>query len=203
MVRLVETVRLIGIVGVCRGTGATHLAVQMANCLVSWMQRRTAVIEWNPHGDFASAEVLMRADEHKRSGQKTEEIFRRGYSLLEVDYYKEGNPRILAGCMEGLYDDIIIDFGQMRREIREEWLRCGTKIVTASLTEWKLYAFLEFLNGEIRLGNGWIYAAAFGGEDTRRKIEQRFGISLKRIPLSVDAYAVDRRVEDSLEGILK
>ena len=171
MVRLVETVRLIGIVGVCRGTGATHLAVQMANCLVSWMQRRTAVIEWNPHGDFASAEVLMRADEHKRSGQKTEEIFRRGYSLLEVDYYKEGNPRILAGCMEGLYDDIIIDFGQMRREIR--------------------------------LGNGWIYAAAFGGEDTRRKIEQRFGISLKRIPLSVDAYAVDRRVKDWLERILK
>lgn len=62
---------------------------------------------------------------------------------------------------------------------------------------------LEFLNGEIRLGNGWIYAAAFGGEDTRRKIEQRFGISLKRIPLSVDAYAVDRRVKDWLEGILK
>ena len=45
--------------------------------------------------------------------------------------------------------------------------------------------------------------AAFGSEDTRRRIERQFGISLKRIPLSVDAFSVDHRVKDWLAGILK
>ena len=195
MVRQMKTSRLIGIAGVCPGTGATHLAFMTANCLASWMQRRTAVIEWNAHGDLAAVEAMLTAD---RGGSRR----KAGYSLLEVDYYREGEPGILADCM-GAYDDIVIDFGVWRREIRKEWLLCGVKIVTASLSEWKLGAFLECLDKEIKAPEGWIYGAAFGSEDTRRRIERQFGISLKRIPLSVDAFSVDHRVKDWLAGILK
>ena len=143
-------------------------------------------------------EALMAAGREKNAKTSA-----RGYSLLDVDYYREGTPGILAACMEGPYDDVVIDFGQLQSGIREDWLRCGTKILTASLSEWKLGVFLEFLEREMRPGSGWIYAAAFGSEDTRKRMERRFGISLKRIPLSVDAFSVDSRVKDWLEGILK
>lgn len=193
-----KTVRLIGIAGICPGCGTTHLAILTANCLASWMQRRAALIDWSGHGDFAAIEALM-ASGREKNGKTSA----RGYSLLDVDYYREGTPGILAACMEGPYDDVVIDFGQLQSGIREDWLRCGTKILTASLSEWKLGVFLEFLEREMRPGSGWIYAAAFGSEDTRKRMERRFGISLKRIPLSVDAFSVDSRVKDWLEGILK
>ncbi len=204
MVYQVKTARLIGIAGICRGTGATHLTLLTANSLASWAQRRTAVLEWNSHGDIARMEELMAPGMTRtQSARKTDMAFCGGYSLLEVDYYKGGSPKILANCIGENYDDIIIDFGRMRREIREEWLRCGTKIVTASLSEWKLEAFVEFLEGETKLDSRWRYAAAFGSEATRKKVERRFGISIKRIPFSADVFSVDHRVKDWLERILK
>ena len=48
----------------------------------------------------------------------------------------------------------------------------------------------------------WIYTAAFGSEDTRREIERQFGIPLRRVPLSVDAFSVDYRTMKWFEGIL-
>ena len=50
---------------------------------------------------------------------------------------------------------------------------------------------MELLSEEEGRRAGWIYTAAFGSEDTRKQIERRFGISLVRVPLSVDAFSVD------------
>ena len=55
---------------------------------------------------------------------------------------------------------------------------------------------------EEECGAGWIYTAAFGSEDTRREIERQFGIPLRRVPLSVDAFSVDYRTMKWFEGIL-
>jgi hypothetical protein len=188
--------RLVGVAGAGRGTGATHLSILAANYLSGCRQHKTALIQWNTHGDFMRIEDTLRGN--RRKGAESHK-----YTLLEVDYYKMGDARLLAECMEDGYDDIIIDFGEMREAVREEWLRCGNQVMTASLSEWKLEAFLGFLAGEKKLGKGWIYAAAFGSEDTRREIEKQFRITLNRIPFSVDAFCVDRRLMDWFQGILK
>ena len=90
----------------------------------------------------------------------------------------------------------------MRQSIRAEWLRCEVKIVMTALSEWKLEAFLELLSEEEGRRAGWIYTAAFGSEDTRKQIERRFGISLVRVPLSVDAFSVDYETMQWFERIL-
>nr|WP_243259753.1 hypothetical protein [Enterocloster bolteae] len=120
----------------------------------------------------------------------------RGYILYA------GDPRVLASCLDGTYDEIIIDFGELRPSIRAEWLRCEVKIVMTALSEWKLEAFLELLSEEEGRRAGWIYTAAFGSEDTRKQIERRFGISLVRVPLSVDAFSVDYETMQWFERIL-
>ena len=107
---------------------------------------------------------------------------------------------MLASCLDGTYDEIIIDFGELRPSIRAEWLRCEVKIVMTALSEWKLEAFLELLSEEEGRRAGWIYTAAFGSEDTRKQIERRFGISLVRVPLSVDAFSVDYEPCSGLRG---
>ena len=189
--------RVIGIIGAGRGTGVTHLALWMANYLASSLQRRTAFIEWNGHGSLGGIEEIL----SRTYGRDVESPDTR-YTFFGVTYYKNGNSHVLAACMDGNYDEIIIDFGEMRPSVRAEWLRCTVKMVAGALNEWKLGAFLELLAEEENRRRGWIYTAAFGSEDTRREIEKRFRISLFRVPLSVDAFSVDRRAMEWFERIL-
>lgn len=39
------------------------------------------------------------------------------------------------------YQEILIDFGEVRDEVFPEWLRCSEKILIADLSEWKLESF--------------------------------------------------------------
>ena len=189
--------RVTGIAGAGRGTGVTHLCILMANYLASSLQRRTAVLDWSGHGDLMSMACAS-----GRNNEKNADAPVNGFRILGVTYYTQGSPGALARCMEGDFEDIIIDFGEIRPSIRDEWLRSTVKIITASLSEWKLEAFMELLTGEEECGAGWIYTAAFGSEDTRREIERQFSIPLRRVPLSVDAFSVDYRTMKWFEGIL-
>lgn len=175
----------------------THLAVLAANYLASCLQRRTAVIEWNDHCGLEAMNRVYRGytDRYRALSEYT-------YKILGVTYFMQGSPHVLAACMDGTYDEIIIDFGEMRPDIRADWLRCGVTIITAALSDWKLEAFLELLSEEDGAATGWVYTAAFGSEDTRRQIERQFGISLIRVPLSVDAFSVDYRSIQWFERIL-
>lgn len=80
----------------------------------------------------------------------------------------------------------------MRQEIRAEWFRCQIRILTASLSEWKLEAFLEFLAEEEELGKGWNCMAAFGSKAIRHEIEKQFRIPIEKIPFSEDVFQVDK-----------
>ena len=146
--------------------------------MASALQRRTAVIEWNDHGAWKTMKDICQAGSVKQADSAD---YR--YKIFGVTYYMQGDPSILASCLGGIYDEIIIDFGELRPSIRAEWLRCEVKIVMAALSEWKLEAFLELLSEEEGRRAGWIYTAAFGSEDTRKQIERQFGISLVRVPL--------------------
>jgi len=126
-----------------------------------------------------------------RKNEKNADAAVYGFRILGVTYYTQGSSDTLARCMEGDFEDIIIDFGEMRPSIRNEWLRSTVKIMAVSLSEWKE-----------ECGAGWIYTAAFGSEDTRREIERQFSIPLRRVPLSVDAFSVDYRTMKWFEGIL-
>ena len=143
--------RVVGITGTGRGTGVTHLSVLAANYMASALQRRTAVIEWNDHGTWKTMKDICQAGSAKQADSAD---YR--YKIFGVTYYMQGAPRVLASCLDGTYDEIIIDFGELRPSIRAEWLRCEVKIVMTALSEWKLEAFLELLSEEEGRRAGWI-----------------------------------------------
>lgn len=176
-----QSPRITGIAGAGRATGATHLSLWSANVLASCCQKKTAVIEWNAHGDLIRLRPGTDKGKYGLPG---------AFRLLGVDYYPGGEKEALAACIRSGYEEILIDFGPMRQEIRPDWFRCPARILTVSLSDWKLETFLGFLAQE-ELGNGWSCMAAFGSETIRQEIEKQFRISVERIPLSADAFQAD------------
>ena len=171
---MVSTVKVTGIIGAGRGTGVTHFSIRAANYFCSWKQRKTAVIQWNSHKDTERMRNFLEAS-GKEGGRFKKEPFR----VLEVDFYCQGGPEVLAACMEKKYQEILIDFGEVRDEVFPEWLRCSEKT-----------------------GKDWICLTAFGSEIVRKEIERQFRLSVKRIPLSVDAFSVDIQTMEWFADIL-
>ena len=137
-----HTAQVMGIAGAGRGTGVTHFVIQAANYLCSCRQKKTAILQWNPQKDLEKIRAFLGAGgkEDSRSFKKKDH-----FRLLGVDYYYEGDPAVLAACMEKDYQEILIDFGKVREEVFPEWLRCTKKVLVADLSEWKLEAFLGLL----------------------------------------------------------
>ena len=109
---------------------------------------------------------------------------------------------MLAACMEKDYQEILIDFGKVREEVFPEWLRCTKKVLVADLSEWKLEAFLGLLAEKGETVREWI-CMTFGSEIVRKEIERQFRLSVKRIPLSVDAFSVDIQTMEWFADIFK
>lgn len=187
----------------------THLAVWMANYLTGVRRERTALLEWNGHG---AIEAMARVCQEGKRGsgraadqKQGKEAWPAGNGktagdkppvpdvrILEVDYYGEAGAKALAGCLSGGYRRIIVDYGEITDTGMYECARCDRKIIVGALSEWQAGTFLELMQREPRRDKSWIYAAAFGSEETRREWEKAFGRSCVRIPASVDAFAVTR-----------
>ena len=82
------------------------------------------MIQWNSHKDTERMRNFLEAS-GKEGGRFKKEPFR----VLEVDFYCQGGPEVLAACMEKKYQEILIDFGEVRDEVFPEWLRCSEKIL--------------------------------------------------------------------------
>lgn len=177
--------RTIGMIGAGRHTGVTHLAVWMGNYLAGVRREKTAVLEWNAHGDFRRMEQFC-ADKHGKR------LILQPFRILEVDYYADAGAKELADCINGDYRRILIDYGEITGESICECARCDRKVIVGALSEWQAEAFLGLVRGEARRDQSWSYAAAFGSEETRKECKRTFRADVLRVPLSVDAFAVTR-----------
>lgn len=173
--------RTLGIIGAGRGTGVTHLSVWAANYLTGVRRGRTAVLEWNSHGDF------MRMAEFCGSPGKGIP-----YKILEADYYAQAGARELAECLNKNYRYVIVDYGEITGQGFADCARCDLKVIVGSLSEWQAKMFSGAVTGKEKRDTSWRYAIAFGSEEARKRMERCFRIPVKRIPDSRDVFVVTR-----------
>lgn len=171
----------------------THLAVWTANYLTGVRRERTALLEWNSHGDLRRMERFCVG---KETGEGP-------YRLLETDYYAQAGARELAACMDGAYQRIIVDFGEITGDRICECARCDRKVIVGAVSEWQAEEFLEEVRSCGKRDRSWDYAVAFGSEETRREAEKTFHRRIFRIPVSVDPFAVTRADMDFFAGLLQ
>ncbi|MGL5436998.1 MAG: hypothetical protein ACRDBO_16745 [Lachnospiraceae bacterium] len=154
---------------------------------------RTAVLEWNRHDDFGRMREICINDTRDRSS----------FRILDVDYYAQADAGVWMDCVKQGYRRIILDCGVITEKSLYECVRCDKTVVVGSLAEWQIGSFLEFLDVEGRPDAGWTYAAVFGSDEARRKLQKRFGRNILRIPFSVDAFTISRADMDFFVSLLK
>jgi hypothetical protein len=174
--------KTMGILGAGHGCGATHLSVWISNWLTGIYHEKTAVLEWNDHGDFGKMlKFCQTGADDRMCGQ-----------ILDVDYYPEAGAGELAFCIRQLYERILIDYGECTEERLDEWIRCDRRVLVGSFSEWQSGRFLELLRRFEKLRQEWTAVVVFGSEETRRAAEKEMHRRILRVPYSVDAYTVTR-----------
>lgn len=186
--------RLIGLIGAGPAVGVTHTAVMMAGYLTGICRRRCAVLEWNGRGTFDRLEESCLG---KKNGSQ-----HGGFRILDVDYYRNAGTDTLVLCKKLRYQEVIVDYGAVFEENQEEFFRCDRQFLLASLSEWQTGAFLDTVGSWKRAGAGWETLAVFGSEETRKNMEKELGLSIRRVPVSVDAFVVTEAVMEFYQQIL-
>lgn len=170
----------IGIIGTGNSVGVTHFAIMTAGYLSGVLRRKCAVLEWNSHGDFVSMKRGCAKEEDKGTA----------FSLLEVRYYENAGINTLLLCKKSDYNTVIVDYGTVGDGGFKEFLRCDRQFVLGSLSEWQMEAFLEFESKGNKAEKSWETFLTFGSEEARKNMEKRLKRPVRRIPVSVDAFAV-------------
>lgn len=184
---------MIGIAGLCRAAGTTHFSIQLANYLTGVRRKHTAVLEWNQSGCFERLRKMCMV-------HQTREPF----SVLDVHYFSGAGKDRLIDCMNGIYQYIIIDFGDNYEEIRTEFLRCDLRFIVTALSEWQLQSFLDFAgNLKNKEERELEYFMCFGSEETRLEIRRSLHMEIRRIPVSEDAFTITKKAIDFFETLIR
>ncbi len=184
---------IIGVTGAGRGVGTTHFCVLAANYLCSVRGQRTAVLEWNDHGDFARFGSVC-------TGLSAEES---RYRIQDVDFYPRAAAGTLAGCIHMGYQKILIDFGRLSARSGNELLRCHKVFVMVSFSEWQNEGFRKpGAWEESAQKNGWQCLASFGSEESRIRWNKRRVPAVRRLPFSADPFTVTEAETEFMKTIL-
>lgn len=164
-----------------------------ANYFQAVLGEKTAVLEWNDHGDF------------QRLGRMcTGRLPDTGcYRIQNVDYYPQADAGRLVECLEAGYQEILIDFGSVERQVSIELARCGVVWIVMSFSEWQMDAFWELAESkEDTKRESWQFLTVFGSEESRTEWNRRRKPKVRQIPFSADAFTVTRELIEWMETTL-
>ncbi len=172
----------IGILGAGAGTGATHLTLLLANYLTGVKHRKTAVLEWNSHGDFDRFGIQCLGLKQPKDR----------YVILGVSYFPRADDETLIQCMCGDCQVILLDCGREEEGRRADLIRCNKKLVIGSFSEWQSETYMALLKERKQPKEGWHYFCAFGSEEARTIAEKYINVPIERVPCIPDAYGVTK-----------
>jgi hypothetical protein len=140
---------VIGLIGTHHGVGVTHTALMLAFYMGEELGKKTALLECNKHHDMC---LIEKAYEWNRE----EASF---FAFHKIAFYSEVSQNHIIELFGENFDCFILDFGTDLIGNKEEFLRCGTKIVVGGRSEWdkqKLYRFVtdtKIIHGS----ESWLY----------------------------------------------
>lgn len=179
---------IVGIWGVHSGAGVTTLAVALANYMQGFINRKTALYEYNSKADFAKIYESAYGENHK-----VYEALDGVFSFKKVRYFLKGSTD-MARLSDGDYDIVIIDFGS-NPSVMSEFMRCHHKIIVSSLEAWycrKYEEFCERLN-EYHGSEVWLHVLAADDSEIKR-IKRAYRITATKRPYIDNAYVIDKNL---------
>lgn len=179
----------IGIIGIGKGCGATHLVVALANYLQSALGKKTAVIELS--GQQELKELIG------KEGDKRQKLF-------GVSYFTDICVGNIPEIMNSRYDAFVLDLGADYETAREEFLRCDRKIVVGSISPWKAFAYEHFLNTITATENyeAWEFLVLFANVLDKKRLQKRYGMYMISIPWIENPFCLKQEDMQFLQKII-
>ncbi len=174
---------IVGIWGVHSGAGVTTLAVSLANYMQGFLNKKTALYEYNQKADFIKIYECFYGDESEISEGK--------FTLKKVDYFLKGSTDIVKLSQEN-YDIVIVDFGYSFTAIGE-FIRCHYKIVVGSQEPWYCRKYEEFCEklSDYNESDLWVHILATDEHEIKR-IRKAYRVKAIRRPYIDNAYVIDK-----------
>ena len=164
-----KKVKIIGIAGAIRGSGATHLSIALANYTASGLGEKTACLELGGHGEMSH---------WKAAGTK-------GYFTdAKIDYYPDLKKEQIPVLLNCGYETIIMDFGDAYKSYQGELLRCDRKIMLLNLNPWQEFAARKLVQTVP------FYAGVNVQKSVKKAVEREFKISVMELPSIPDPTCI-------------
>lgn len=175
-----EEKRIIGLLGVTRGAGVTHTGMLMSYYFSTEKRINTAYLECNNHMDF---ERLQKVYEWDKEDTKS-------FTLDRITYFKQVAHNEISEILSDDYGCYILDFGTDFVSWKEEFNRCGTKIIIGDQAIWNLSKMITFLKSldNIRGSKKWIHMIPCANKRVLMGMTNKTGRDFLRIPYEPDSF---------------
>lgn len=174
--------QVIGLMGAHHGAGVTHTGLLLAFYMGEELGKKTALLECNSHHDMNLIEETY--EWCKEEGQV--------YSFRNITFYKDVSTSVLANRIPELMNDdyecLILDFGTDFISNRQEFLRCGKKIIIGGSAPWEQIKVEKFhhLVSNIKGYEHWIFLFPRADSKILARIRSGIGSRVYSVPNNPD-----------------
>lgn len=193
-----SALQTIGIMGIDRGNGVTHLSIMMGNYITAKLHKNTAILEMNKSSAF-----LELKDSYGENINKNQE--EKHFKIANVTYYYDMQKDKIGEVYSKGYEYIIIDMGTYNEKKTEEFLKCNIKILIGNLDPWNNKKFICTI--ESFIAHGKIekikYLVQFKEDDMMHQFEKVYQISMYAIPYEPDPFLIHGCNFEFLEHLLQ
>jgi len=168
--------QVIGMIGTHHGAGVTHTGLMLAFYMGEELGKKTAYVECNHNHDMG----LLQASYEWNEADEFSFTFHR------ITCYKDMGPNRIPEILSDDYECVIIDFGMDFAGNREEFLRCGRKVILTGQAEWelrKLESFLQTLH-LIHGSDAWIHLVSCINGKALTKLRTKLGNNIYAVPFN-------------------
>lgn len=168
----------IGLIGAHHGAGVTYTGLLMAFYMGEELGKKTIFLECNKHHDM---ELMQAAFEWSREDSAS-------FSFGNVTIFKDISPLIIPEIYGDDYECCILDFGTDFLTNRDEFLRCGKKIILGGQGEWNRQKLLQFIQTmqSARGSNTWIHLIPCAGQKVINSLRSESSRVFYSVPYEAD-----------------
>ncbi|WP_211269509.1 serine/threonine-protein kinase [Paenibacillus glacialis] len=195
--------RVITVMGVSSGAGATHTAICIAHYLAR-TSSKVAIVEMNME---ASAFTRIQQIVEGEDGLVIQH--ERRFSVEGVDYYRQTEREYLIELLGGSYNFVIMDLGSYHEnDTLEEFLRADIPILVGWGSEWRMQDMSECISGLTRYPqNKWVYCLPLAPSDAVQRLRKLINSNkVYSVPLHLDPFdrceEMDKLMNQLFKGII-
>lgn len=177
--------KIIGLIGVNRGAGVTYTGMLLAYFFGIEKGVRTAYLECNNHQDFNR---LQEAYEWCKEDDYS-------FAMDKVTYYKNVGTHGITGILNEDYDCYILDFGTDFIASKEDFMRCGTKIIIGNHGIWNMSKTISFIKSieSIKGNKNWLYMIPCADRRTILRMTNKTNRCFYEVPFELDPTILSKK----------